>query len=368
MWQQGGIRLSDGHIMFGDEGGDYHDCDWCVVDYPSRIKSNQTKLNKTTSDENIQEATEPTEEAKEPVQPSQNEKPYLGTAKAVIDAAYGELGYYAPNDPEPGSKYGRWLAALTGEDWLAGPSTYIFWCCMFASWCLDAGGVSMDGFPTQNTDLALNGGAIKYAVDRYDVQYGDVVIFNWDWDNATDHIGFATGSFDGYGFTTIEGNVKNAVKEEYRQMGNVAYVLRPPYKSDDIPTVSSSVTVEPKNNRDGGKLDVDGIGGWNTIIDLENQLGIPEDGWISGQDKSNRQYHHNMTNVTYEEDGSADVMEIQRKVGCEIDGQWGPNTSKAIQKWLVEKGYSVGPCGIDGYFGKDSVKALQTSLNDGAWK
>ena len=29
------------------------------------------------------------------------------TAKSVIDIAYGELGYYAPDDPNPGSKYGR---------------------------------------------------------------------------------------------------------------------------------------------------------------------------------------------------------------------------------------------------------------------
>ena len=36
MWQQGGIRLSDGDIVFGDRGG-YHDCDWCYVDYPSII-------------------------------------------------------------------------------------------------------------------------------------------------------------------------------------------------------------------------------------------------------------------------------------------------------------------------------------------
>ena len=369
MWQQGGIRLSDGHIMFGDEGGDYHDCDWCVVDYPSRIKNNQTKVDNTASNEIIEDTVNQAEESKEVVQPSQNQKSNLGTAQAVIEAAYRELGYYAPDDPEPGSKYGRWLAALTGEDWLAGPSTYIFWCCMFASWCLDQGGVSMDGFPTQNTDLALNGGAIKYAVDRYDVQYGDVVIFNWDWDNTTDHIGFATGSFDGYGFTTIEGNVKNSVKEEYRQMGNVAYVLRPPYSDGSSGGFKPvGVSTEPKNNRDGGQLEIDGVGGWNTIIDWETQLGCIEDGWIKGQDSSNRQYHRGMSNVTYEEDGSIFVTNIQAKVGCEVDGLWGPNTSKAIQKWLVNRGYSVGSCGIDGYFGPDSVKALQQSLNHFEWR
>lgn len=290
----------------------------------------------------------------------------LGRASDVIGAAYGELGYYAPDDPERGSKYGRWLAELTGEDWLAGPSNEIFWCCMFASWCLDKGGVQMAGFPTQNTDLALNGGAKQYAVPIESVQYGDVVIFNWDWNSTTDHIGFATSEFDGTGFTTIEGNVGNAVKEKYRQLGNVAYVLRPPYKSHGpVGPDTPSVPTDPKNNRDGGKLDVDGIGGWNTIIDWQNQLHTIEDGRISGQDANNYQYFNGMSNVDFDEIGSKLVMTIQSIVGADVDGIWGKDTSTKIQEWLVAKGY---PCVVDGYFGANSVIALQESLNNGAWK
>ena len=40
----------------------------------------------------------------------------------VLRKATGEIGYYAPADPEPGSKYGRWLAALLNQAWLRGPS------------------------------------------------------------------------------------------------------------------------------------------------------------------------------------------------------------------------------------------------------
>jgi hypothetical protein len=289
-----------------------------------------------------------------------------GRATDVINAAYGELGYYAPDDPEPGSKYGRWLAELTGEDWLAGPSNEIFWCCMFASWCLDQGRVQMDGFPTQNTDLALNGGAKKYAVPIEDVRYGDIVIFNWDWNSTTDHIGFATGEFDGSGFTTIEGNVGNAVKEKYRQLGNVAYVLRPPYEAYGVyGSNTPSVSNDPKNNRDGGKLEVDGIGGWNTIIDWQNQLHVVEDGRISGQDKDNYQYFNGMSNVDFDETGSKLVMTIQSIIGANVDGIRGKDTSSKIQEWLVDRGY---PCVVDGYFGANSVMALQESLNSGAWK
>ena len=356
MWQQGSIRLSDGNIVFDDVAG-YHDCDWCCIDYPSRIKAGWTK-------QQTESISEPTEEIQ-----NGSEGAAMGRTSDVIGAAYGELGYYAPSDPERGSKYGRWLAELTGEDWLAGPSTEIWWCCMFVSWCLDRGGVKMDGFPTYNTDVALSHGAKKYAVDKYNVRYGDIIIFNWDWDGTTDHIGFATGEFDGSGFTTIEGNVGNAVKEKYRQMGNVAYVLRPPYEAygvvtDDTPSVST----DPKNNRDGGKLEIDGIGGWNTIIDLQHQLGTIEDGEIGGQYSGNKKHHNGMCNVTYDGTGSQTVKALQRKVGADLDGQWGPDTSRKLQQWLINKGYDCGPAGVDGYFGHDSVVALQKALNDGAFK
>lgn len=351
MWQQGGIRYSDGNIVFDDLPG-YHDCDWCAIDYPSRIGEGFKKADDDS-----------------PVEIDQNGGARMGRASDVINAAYSQLGYYAPDDPERGSKYGRWMAEVTGEDWMAGPSVEIWWCCMFVSWCLAQGGVSMDGFPTQNTDLALGNGAKKYAVEKESVTYGDIVIFNWDWNSTTDHIGFATGGFDGNGFTTIEGNVGNAVKEKYRQLGNVAYVLRPPYEGygvvgNNTPTVNT----DPRNNRDGGKLDVDGIGGWNTIIDWQNQLGTPEDGWISGQRECNEENFWGMSNVSIEDGGSQLVEAIQRKVGANVDGDWGPETSRKIQQWLVDNGYSVGSAGVDGYFGHDSVMALQKSLNDGKWK
>lgn len=342
MWQQGGIRYSDGNIVYDDVAG-YHDCDWCCVDYPSIIKGNQ-----------------PDSQPQPTPQPSKN-----GTAKDVIDIALGEVGYYAPDDPERGSKYGRWSAERTGEDWMAGPSTEIWWCCMFVSWCLDQGHVTMDGFPSQNTDVALGNGATKYIVDKYSVKYGDIVIFNWNWDNATDHIGFATSSSDGYGFSTVEGNCGNAVKKLYRNFGNVAYVLRPPYEGETAPVEPDNA--HPKNNRDGDSLEVDGIGGWNTIIDWQHQLNADEDGWIRGQYIHNSKYFKGISNVSWEDNGSVFVQIIQKKVGVEADGYWGINTSKAIQQWLIDKGFSVGPDGADGYFGPNSTKALQESLNAKAW-
>ena len=39
----------------------------------------------------------------------------MASVEDIMNVAYGELGYYAPNDPEPGSKYGRYFADMTGE-------------------------------------------------------------------------------------------------------------------------------------------------------------------------------------------------------------------------------------------------------------
>lgn len=350
LWQQGTMNYSSGNIYFSDVSG-CNDVDWCCIDYPQRILNGWTKQKDEPENQNGS---------------SEELSNVGGRASDVINAAYGELGYYAPSDPNPGSKYGRWMADLFGESWLAGPSTEIWWCCMFVSWCLNKGGVTMKGFPTYNTDVALKNGAKNYAVDKKSVRYGDIVIFNWDWDNKTDHIGFATGEFDGTGFTTIEGNVGNAVKEKYRQMGNVAYVIRPPYNSyGAVDSNAPSVKIEPKNNRDGGKLEVDGIGGWNTIIDLQHILGTTEDGWISGQYTGHKDYHWGMSNVTYEGTGSLLVKALHKKLGMPVKGMWDKTLSICLQEWLRDQGY---PIEIDGYFGRESVKALQKSINDGKWK
>ena len=37
LWQQGGMRLSDGDVVYDDVSG-YVDCNWCQIDYPTRIK------------------------------------------------------------------------------------------------------------------------------------------------------------------------------------------------------------------------------------------------------------------------------------------------------------------------------------------
>lgn len=347
MWQQGGIRLSDGHVVYADKTG-YHDCDWALKDYPSMLNGG-AKI----TPEAVPETTTPT-----------------GSVEDVMRVAYGELGYYAPDDPERGSKYGRWMAQYTGEDWMAGPSTSIWWCCMYVSWVLYHAGVRCAGFPSQNTDVALNGGARAHLVDKSQIRRGDVLIFDWNWSTtATDHIGFATDSAYGGYVATIEGNVGNKVVEKQRALSTIRYVVRPDY-SGQAATPTSAVT---KPDYDA-ELVVDGSAGHLTIHKWQEAMGTYADGVITGQLASEYKWRHNVYSIEHNYDerdedlrGSALVKAVQGKVGASVDGLWGQEASTRLQQWLVKKGYDVGESGVDGYFGHDSVCALQQSLNDGKW-
>ena len=125
------------------------------------------------------------------------------------------------------------------------------------------------------------------------------------------------------------------------------------------------IHVEPKNNTNGGKLDIDGYGGYNTVLDMQSALECYEDGVISGQWIGNRNAHWAMTAVEYGGQGSPMVKELQRRIGADCDGLWGSETSRKLQEYLIDAGFSCGECGADGIFGMDSVRALQRYLNDG---
>lgn len=155
----------------------------------------------------------------------------MATREDVVAIATAEVGYKAPQDPEAGSKYGRWMADQTGESWLRGPSTDVWWCNMFVSWVLAQAGQDCPGYPSYNTDTTLS--ANPTLVYREDVQPGDIVIWDWNSDGATDHVGIvsyhAPGSL-GY-IQCIEGNHNNAVEVVDRtdSWDEVAACIRPPY-------------------------------------------------------------------------------------------------------------------------------------------
>ena len=294
----------------------------------------------------------------------------MATAEDVIREAEARLGYYAPSDPQPGSEAGRYWAQKLGEDWLAGPSWEIAWCCLFASMCCDlaTGGHAnqiVDGmgenWETCNCDRTLNRGARNQEINKWDARRGDLVIFDWDGNGSSDHIGIALGSPHDGVIDTIEGNTGNAVAEKTRYMSVVNHVVRPRY--DGAPGPGPSPEPAPDQ-----PLEVDGWAGRLTISKLQSQLGSVVDGVLDGQWRPNRERFWAITDDALRFDrgtGSPCVAKLQERVGADPDGVLGARSVEAIQRKLCEWGYTVD---VDGYLGNASASALQRSMNDGRWK
>lgn len=294
----------------------------------------------------------------------------MATAEDVIWQAETRLGYCALDDPQPGSEAGRYWANKLGEDWLAGPSWEIAWCCLFVSMCCDlaTGGHAnqlVDGlgenWETCNCDRTLNRGARNQEISKWDVQRGDLVFFDWDGNGSSDHIGIALGgTYDGV-VDTVEGNTSNSVAEKTRDMSVINHVVRPHYDGQPGPGP------EPTPDQ---PLEVDGWAGRLTIAKLQAQLGTVVDGVLDGQWAPQREHYMGITDAALRFDrgtGSPCVARWQERVGAEADGILGPASVEAIQRKLQSWGYDVGPDGADGYLGNNSAAALQRSLNDSRW-
>lgn len=104
------------------------------------------------------------------------------------------------------------------------------------------------------------------------------------------------------------------------------------------------------------KLDVDGIGGTCTVRAMQRFFGTPQDGVISGQNKSLNKYYPALKAVEYGKGGSPCVKNLQKWVGTVQDGIIGEQTVKAWQK-------KIGVAS-DGIFGANSMRAWQEYLNE----
>lgn len=161
-----------------------------------------------------------------------------------LQIAAGEIGYEAASDPESGSKYGRWMSAATSQPWLSGPSTSVWWCMIFVSYCYAKSGWSFSGAPAFNTDsviaAATRAGTLR--PHTADAQPNDLVIFNWD-GGPTDHVGIVELNKGTY-LQTIEGNTSNGtagsqsagngVWRRTRPLSFVAAIIRPTTQGENM--------------------------------------------------------------------------------------------------------------------------------------
>lgn len=274
-------------------------------------------------------------------------------ADGVISIAAAEIGYSRWNDTEAGTKYGRWYAQQTGSSYYG--TSGVPYCAMFVSWVMAQTGAKCEGIPGAYCPWILTAGRkAGKAIPTASARKGDVVLFDWEGDGVSDHVGFVERNSGGVLYT-IEGNTNNgAVARRTRSYGTVIGVIRPDYDNGES---------APQN---GSALAVDGVWGTATTSALQTTLGTEADGVVSDQyigyrpdnpglSMSSWQWHSKTTL------GSDMVRALQRELGATVDGIAGPKTFKALQKHLgtYQDGVIDNP--------STCVKELQTRLNAGTF-
>lgn len=274
----------------------------------------------------------------------------MATATDLINAALADVGYSRWDDPQEGTKFGRWYAELTGSPYFG--TSGVPFCAMAMSYWCDRAGVSSPVTPSavafdDRDDLQGR------RVDKYDLQPGDLVAFDWDADLSGDHVGIVCERLGDGTYRTIEGNVDGGVVRVcLRYAYQIICGCRPWFDDAERPSGDGSVVV-------------DGVCGPATVSAWQLALGTPVDGVIFGQDPSGDRFRPAVWAVEHGTGGSELVRVVQRAIGAVVDGHWGQETTNRLQGRLREWGLYDGE--VDSVFGHHSVEALQASLNEGRW-
>lgn len=156
----------------------------------------------------------------------------MASVSELVSAAQGEVGYSRWDDPEEGTKYGRWYARQTGNSYFG--ASGVPYCDMFVSYVLSCVGVSwLSAYVPGREAQARQRGAL---LGKDQIQAGDLITFDWDGDGESDHIGIATSGWSGSWINTVEGNTSSGtsgsqsnggvVAARSRYYGDVAYGIR----------------------------------------------------------------------------------------------------------------------------------------------
>lgn len=141
------------------------------------------------------------------------------------------------------------------------------------------------------------------------------------------------------------------------------YVLRPPQvEVGGGGSVSSSSAASNSTSL----LDVDGYWGNATTRALQRHFGTPVDGVVSSQPMANKSIMRGCPSFEYSSkpQGSTLICAMQRELGVEVDGFFGPASANAlIKRFQSESGATV----LDGRLDAPSItiKAMQRRLNAG---
>ena len=167
----------------------------------------------------------------------------MSAAKNVLYCARQWIGYSRWDDPEPGTVFGRWYAGLVGDSYFS--ESGVPYCAMFISYCLDWAGVTAEGIPGAYVPwiLSANSDAGRLVANE-DAQPGDLVMFDWQGDGVSDHIGIVEENHADEGWMqTIEGNTSpgsggsqsngGGVYRRTRNYSSIIGVARPYYETQE---------------------------------------------------------------------------------------------------------------------------------------
>lgn len=247
-------------------------------------------------------------------------------AKKWADAKYKESPANSNN-----TVFGRWYGA-----------NGVAWCAMFVSYCLNKSG---NGHLIKGAQSAkgysLCSAGIRFFKKKKawhsarDAQPGDIVFFDWDHNNNPDHTGIVYRNFPAKGYmVTIEGNTAGdargdqsnggGVYQKRRYYGVILGVGRPAYDHAE----SGHPSVEPPKP----------VTPTPTPVEPSKPAKKPSTGVLPMLKLGSK--------------GSA-VKRLQTKLGITADGDFGPNTKKAVIAFQKKHGLAA-----DGIVGQNTWKAL----------
>ena len=157
----------------------------------------------------------------------------MATIEEIIKLAKAEVGYNRYEDPEQGTKYGRWYAELTKSPYFG--TTGVPFCAMGVSYVFAKGKTSCIGLPTAGCTSGIlkparNSGKL---LKPSNLKRGDVILFDWSGRgyNApeADHVGIVLYWNNSTNVHTWEANVAGQVKECDRDIKWVVGGVRPAY-------------------------------------------------------------------------------------------------------------------------------------------
>lgn len=317
-----------------------------------------------------------------------------GTKADLLKVSKADVGYSRWNDPQSGTKFGRWYADLV-KDKSFGYSG-VPYCAMAVSYWLAQADIACTGFPAAYCPYivrdAKNAGKLKAAKDLVE---GDVILFDWENDGVSDHVGIVlSNNTAAKTLKTREGNTNNgAVAERTRAYSTVVGGITPDFgksssaggatsssssNSGSSSSNSGSASSSGKGKKASPQLSIDGLWGTGTTNALQVYFGIAStyskaDGRIDDQPVAYKRSNSGCLQSSFmwvnkATKGSATIKALQK--ACDMaakdqDGQIGPKTAKAIQAKLKVKN-SSGKDIRDGKLesGGQSIKALQRALNN----